>query len=124
MLYVVFCWYYGSGNGNFFSISRKTYTNILNRIYNNGNWKICISCNFCQFHFCRAYDCYNFLLTGDSTYKDKSFYYCATTDISSCSIGMGVSLHRLKCSVVDISGYRDYCKYNRDIDNIDFEQAK
>ena len=119
MFYDLFCCYYGSCNGDIFPVSRKTYTDIFNRIFNCGDWKICVSCDIYQFCFCGTYNCYNFLLTGNCAYKIKSFYHCTSSNCSSCSIGVGISFYRFRCSVVDISRYRDYCKYDRHIDNRD-----
>ena len=116
----VFRQYHGNGNKYIFSIPRKTDTNILDKICNSNDWKICISCNFYQFYFCRTYNSYNFLLTRNCTYKNKSFYHRVTPDISPCSTGMAVPFHKLKCSVVDLSSYRDYRQYDRNINNIDF----
>ena len=75
MVYWIFGYYYVCGNGNFFRVSRRTYTDILNRICNSDHRKICIACNFCQFRICRFYNCYNFLLTGNCNDKSKSVYY-------------------------------------------------
>ena len=50
----------------------------------------------------------------------KSFYHCVTPDHSSCSAGVVISFYKFKCSVVDISGYRDHCQYSRYIYNIYF----
>ena len=110
----------GTGAGVNILISRLDGRGETGRIFNCGDWKICVSCNFYQFCFCGTYNCYNFLLTGNCAYKRKSFYHCATSNCSSCSIGVGISFYRFKCSVVDISRYRDYCKYDRHIDNRDF----
>ena len=44
-------WYQGSG----YCYSDRT-------MGGNGDWKIRVSCNFYQFCFCGAYNCYNFLL--------------------------------------------------------------
>ena len=67
-----------------------------------------------------TYHRYNILSTGDRTYKVKSFYHCVTPDHSSCSAGVVISFYKFKCSVVDISGYRDHCQYSRYIYNIYF----
>ena len=119
MFYDLFCCYYGSCNGDIFTVSRKTCTDIFNGICNFGDWKICVSSNFYQFCFCGTYDCYNFLLAGNCSYKIKSFYHCTSSNCFTYSVGVGISFYGFKCSVVDISRYRDYCKYNGHIDNSD-----
>ena len=122
MFYRGFSQHYGSGNRNIFCVSRKAYTDIFDRIGYRRYRKICVTCYFYQFYFCRAYDCYNFLSTGNRTYKDKSFYYCIAPDISSCPFGMDVSFYRFKCGVVDISDYRVYCQHDRNIDNMGYPE--
>ena len=122
MFHDIFCHHYGDGNRNIFSVSWKTCADLLNKIRNRGDWKICISCNLDQFYFCRAYDRYNFLFTGNHPYKIKPFYHCTASDISSCPTGMAVSFCQFKRSVVDIPRYRNCCQHDRNIAPIAFEK--
>lgn len=105
MVYWIFGYYYVCGNGNFFRVSRRTYTDILNRICNSDHRKICIACNFCQFRICRFYNCYNFLLTGNCNDKSKFVYYSITADNPFGAVGVAVSFCRFICSMVDVSSY-------------------